>query len=262
MRPTYKVLIIDDESAEVLAFALKKCPGSEDIAFETATDGAKGLTMATELSPALILLDIDLPVIDGFKILSELQKREVRTRVIMISGSRTDLTTAIECVRAGACDYVLKQNMEPAFLLGRIRRALILDNTINVPLAELPASSQLLIEEARRLKEKYEGLKKENQDLKEANEVLVKKSKAGEYSLVLSVAHKVLSVLLAISCPLLLKHFKVVESSAALLAVFLVPLILLLIPAQNIQSISASVQRLFTANIALNKNQPEDKNSN
>jgi DNA-binding response OmpR family regulator len=248
-----KILIIDDQIADTVALGLRQCDGADDLDFFTASDGGRGLTKAVELSPALILLDIDLPTIDGFGILSELQRRGVRTRVIMISGSRTDLTTAIECVKAGACDYVLKREMQPQLLMQRIRRALLLESTLNVRMAELPASSRTLIREAGLLKEHYERLKEEHDRLKRITEKLQRKVKDEQHHIVLATTQKVLAVTLAGGSLFLLKWLGVVQATVALPIVFLFLLVLLLIPADKIRGVSANVQKLFSANIDLDR---------
>ncbi len=116
------VLAIDD-SADVLRL-LKSRLRHEALEFHTASTGKEGLAMARQLNPALILLDIELPDLDGFEILRQLKERSetVQTPVIMLSGlsSAHDKVTAFDL---GAVDYVTKP-FEVAELRVRIRSAI------------------------------------------------------------------------------------------------------------------------------------------
>lgn len=116
------VLAVDD-SIDVLRL-LKARLRHETLDFETASTGAEGLEMAKRLNPALILLDIELPDIDGFEILRKLKERPetVQTPVIMLSGlsSAHDKVTAFDL---GAVDYVTKP-FDIAELRVRIRAAI------------------------------------------------------------------------------------------------------------------------------------------
>ncbi|MBX3361761.1 MAG: diguanylate cyclase [Phycisphaeraceae bacterium] len=116
------VLAVDD-SIDVLRL-LKARLRHETLDFETASTGTEGLEMAKRLNPALILLDIELPDIDGFEILRQLKERPetVQTPVIMLSGlsSAHDKVTAFDL---GAVDYVTKP-FDIAELRVRIRAAI------------------------------------------------------------------------------------------------------------------------------------------
>lgn len=116
------VLAIDD-SIDVLRL-LKNRLRHEALEFETACTGREGLEKAQQLKPALILLDIELPDVDGFEILRRFKERPetVQTPVIMLSGlsSAHDKVTAFDL---GAVDYVTKP-FEVAELRVRIRAAI------------------------------------------------------------------------------------------------------------------------------------------
>lgn len=116
------VLAIDD-SVDVLRL-LKNRLRHEALEFHTASTGKEGLELARRINPALILLDIELPDLDGFEILRQLKERPetVQTPVIMLSGlsSAHDKVTAFDL---GAVDYVTKP-FEIAELRVRIRSAI------------------------------------------------------------------------------------------------------------------------------------------
>lgn len=89
----------------VLGFRLKK----EGLEFIAAFGGAEGLELALRQAPSLILLDLNMPGMDGFQVLRALKEdpRTIAIPVIVLSGA----TEAAEKVRAfdlGAMDYVCK----------------------------------------------------------------------------------------------------------------------------------------------------------
>lgn len=116
------VLLIDD-SIEILRL-LQVRLRSEDINLVTATNAMDGLRIIAERKPSLILLDLDMPVMDGFEALRILKSNTdtMDIPVIVISGSDAtdDKVTGFEF---GAIDYVCKPFNMPE-LRARIRSAL------------------------------------------------------------------------------------------------------------------------------------------
>jgi len=110
-----KVLVIEDDSniAELLRLYLER-DGFEVL---LAPDGGKGLSAFEQHSPDLVLLDIMLPVLDGWGVLREIRAVS-KTPVIMLTakGETFDKVSGLEM---GADDYVTKP-FEPKELLARI----------------------------------------------------------------------------------------------------------------------------------------------
>lgn len=101
------VLVIeDDQDMNELMCALMSGAGFETI---SASDGRKGIEMATEYTPDLILMDIMLPEIDGIKACENLRKGTSTTNipVIMVSAKR-DVHTKLASFVAGAKRYITK----------------------------------------------------------------------------------------------------------------------------------------------------------
>ena len=96
-----KVLIVEDDSniAELLHLYLEK----EGFETKVAKDGGKGVR---SFQPALVLLDIMLPVMDGWTVLKKIRE-ESATPVIMLTakGETEDKVTGLE---SGADDYIVK----------------------------------------------------------------------------------------------------------------------------------------------------------
>ena len=110
-----KVLVVEDDSniAELLRLYLEKD------AFEVhiASDGGEGIRLAQELQPDLILLDIMLPVVDGWVVCSEVRKTS-KVPIIMLT-AKGETFDKISGLEMGADDYVTKP-FEVKELMARI----------------------------------------------------------------------------------------------------------------------------------------------
>jgi len=106
-------LIIDDSKAvrNTLATYLKAL----DFDTRTAADGMQGLKMASELLPDLILVDVEMPVMDGFEFCKKLSKEPTIKHIptIVVSGT-IDETQFRKGFRAGAIDFLEKPVSQPA----------------------------------------------------------------------------------------------------------------------------------------------------
>jgi len=77
-----KILIIEDE--ETLRRAMVEFLKEESFSVVNAEDGEKGLAMAISEKPDLILLDIILPKLDGYEVLSRIKKDEKTKNIPVI----------------------------------------------------------------------------------------------------------------------------------------------------------------------------------
>ena len=114
-----KVLVIEDDGniAELLALYLEK-DGFEVL---TAADGGLGLLKFREEKPDLVLLDIMLPVMDGWAVCSEIRKTD-RTPVIMLTAME-ETEDKVRGLENGADDYITKP-FEMKELLARVHAVL------------------------------------------------------------------------------------------------------------------------------------------
>ena len=118
-----KILIIEDDI--FLSELMSKKLIEEGFKITKAVDGEEGLIKANDETPDLILLDLILPGIDGFKVLAQL-KEEPKTGsipVIILSnlGQREDIEKGFEL---GAVDYLIKAHFTPDEIVERIRAPL------------------------------------------------------------------------------------------------------------------------------------------
>jgi two-component system, chemotaxis family, protein-glutamate methylesterase/glutaminase len=104
-----RILIVDDSA---VMRSLLRSVISTDACFEvagTAADGASALSSVALLRPDLILLDVEMPVMDGLDTLRELRRRGYRMPVIMCSSvTQRGAKVTLEALACGASDYVAK----------------------------------------------------------------------------------------------------------------------------------------------------------
>ena len=101
------ILLVDDEL--LLHRAIERAAAAVGIDVLHATSGAEGLRLAFEKNPDLVLLDMNMPQMDGSVVLAQL-KGDARTRripVVIFSG-RTDHEDRIAALGLGAEDYFEK----------------------------------------------------------------------------------------------------------------------------------------------------------
>ncbi|MBI4617697.1 MAG: response regulator transcription factor [Planctomycetes bacterium] len=99
------ILIVEDDPAILLG--LEKNLRYEGYQVLSETDGERGLEMAIDKSPDLILLDILLPRLNGYEILRTLRKHGVRTPVIALTAKDRE-DDKIRGLELGADDYITK----------------------------------------------------------------------------------------------------------------------------------------------------------
>jgi DNA-binding response OmpR family regulator len=103
--PLARILVIEDN--EDLAFGLRNNLEIEGYRVELASDGAAGLVRARELQPDLIVLDLMLPSLDGYRVLRELREEGNSVPVVILT-ARTEEADKVRGFRLGADDYVTK----------------------------------------------------------------------------------------------------------------------------------------------------------
>ena len=112
-----KIVIVDDEPD--LRALIRMSLEIDDHEFFEACDAQTGLQLIESVNPDLILLDVDMPDMDGREACRLIRKAGVSTPVIMLTGQSSD-SDAILGLDSGANDYVTKP-FRFAVLLARIR---------------------------------------------------------------------------------------------------------------------------------------------
>jgi two-component system phosphate regulon response regulator PhoB len=117
-----RILIIDDEEdiQELISYNLTR----EEFEVRTASSGEEGLTLISEFSPDLIILDIMLPGINGLEVCRRMktsaEMQEIPIIMLSARGEEADIVTGLEL---GADDYMPKP-FSPRILLARVRAVL------------------------------------------------------------------------------------------------------------------------------------------
>ncbi len=119
-----RILIVEDEFklADVIASRLRK----ENYIVDVYADGEEGLDNALTNIYDLIILDVMLPKVDGFKILAEIRKEKIESKVIMLT-AKSMLEDKLTGFNNGANDYVTKP-FHIDELVARVNAQLRIDN--------------------------------------------------------------------------------------------------------------------------------------
>lgn len=100
-----RILVIDDDPA--VTSVLKRGLAYEGFTVDTAGTGAQGLAIARDHVPDLVILDVMLPGLDGFDVLTRLREADSRLPVLMLT-ARDAPMDQVKGLEAGADDYVVK----------------------------------------------------------------------------------------------------------------------------------------------------------
>ena len=115
-----RVLVVEDEPR--LAASLRNGLEAEGFAVDVAPDGGEGLWLAREHAYDVILLDIMLPVLNGYKVCETLRAEGNWTPILMLTAKDGDWDQ-VEALDTGADDYVTKP-FHFDVLLARLRSLL------------------------------------------------------------------------------------------------------------------------------------------
>jgi DNA-binding response OmpR family regulator len=115
-----RVLIVDDD--QDLLVLLQAVFASEKFESSTVEDGESALSRISRERPDLVLLDLMMPVMDGWNVLDRLLEEAVETPVIVVS-AKTGQSDLIKAFEKGATEYVTKP-FDPEDLLQRIHEVL------------------------------------------------------------------------------------------------------------------------------------------
>ncbi|MGA2741869.1 MAG: response regulator transcription factor [Bryobacteraceae bacterium] len=114
-----RVLLVDDDTG--LCALMSDFFSQHEFVIEAAHDGPRGLARALEGEYDLVILDVMLPVLDGFELLKQIRRRSA-VPVILLT-ARTAQIDRIAGLNAGADDYLPKP-FGPEELLARMRAVL------------------------------------------------------------------------------------------------------------------------------------------
>lgn len=103
------VLIVEDSASQALRLKLLLTRAGFDVA--VARDGAEGWHQACRTRPGIILLDVNLPRMDGFRVLSLLKRAQATASIpVVMLTSHDSISDVEEAVTLGADGYLFKDD--------------------------------------------------------------------------------------------------------------------------------------------------------
>ncbi len=138
------ILLIDDHP--LLRQGIKQLVAMEDhlTVIGEASNATDGIRMAVELEPDLVLMDLNMPEMDGIEALKKLREQNTNSRIVMftVSDQEDDVVAAL---RAGADGYLLK-DMEPEDMIAQLSQAavgkMVISDRLTTLLAEALRSNR------------------------------------------------------------------------------------------------------------------------
>jgi two-component system cell cycle response regulator DivK len=112
-------LIEDNEQNRYLTTFLLE---SQDYKIVSAVDGPQGIRMAAEGRYDLILLDIQLPSMDGYAVAAELRKNPVTKEIPIIAVTSYAMTGDREKAMASGCDGYIEKPINPETFVSEIEK--------------------------------------------------------------------------------------------------------------------------------------------
>ena len=103
-----KILIVDDNQAQAKLMAIAIEKAGIDCEMEVAHDGPSSVEKLSASDYSAVVLDYNLPGMNGLEVLEELKQKHIDASVIMVTGEGSE-EIAVEAMKRGAYDYVIKR---------------------------------------------------------------------------------------------------------------------------------------------------------
>lgn len=100
-----RILVIDDDAT--VTSTLQRGLAFEGFTVATASTGPQGLTAARDRAPDAVILDVEVPGLDGFSVLERMRAADEQLPVLVLT-ARTDPADQVRALDTGADDYVVK----------------------------------------------------------------------------------------------------------------------------------------------------------
>lgn len=116
-----KILLVDDD--KTLRTILEDFFKKNGFSVTPASDGALAVSLYNKEMPDLVLLDLDLPIMNGFQVVEAIRQEDCITPIILMTGSWFDEAFKIRGYELGAIQF-LEKPVSPTVLLAQIRSLL------------------------------------------------------------------------------------------------------------------------------------------
>jgi len=125
---TINVIIADDHSMVRQGIKQILELESDIVVIAQASNGKEAVDLANEYNPDVLLMDINMPVLNGLQAIKEIRENGLETKVIMLT-INDDREYLFKALQYGAQGYMLK-DAEPSVLIDAIRNVAVGDNYI------------------------------------------------------------------------------------------------------------------------------------
>ena len=119
-----KILLVEDD-VFIKDIYFRKF-SSEGFELIEASDGEKALRTVNENLPDLVMLDLNMPIMDGFTFLKNMKKNDkLKDIIVVILSNFSDDEKIKEAKKLGVEDYIVKSNFTPTEVVDKIKAILI-----------------------------------------------------------------------------------------------------------------------------------------
>ena len=129
MNPKISIILIDDHTLFRSGIKALLARQADSEVVGEAADGLSGVKLVEQHKPDVVLLDLDMPVMNGREALAQILSSQPQQTVVMLTVSE-DSEELTECMRLGARGFLLK-NINADFLVDAIKKAANGDNVFS-----------------------------------------------------------------------------------------------------------------------------------
>ncbi len=120
--PKNKVLVVDDEKMFQDIYKVKLL--SEGFQVQRASNGAEAIKLLMEEPPDIVLLDLNMPVMDGFKVLQTIKADAKLSSIhVIVLSSRGNPDEIEKALNLGADGYLIKSTTKPNEVVKKVKEA-------------------------------------------------------------------------------------------------------------------------------------------
>ncbi len=118
-----RILIVEDDEFLLSMYQTKL--SLENFEVITALNGLQGVKVAQKEMPDLILLDLNLPEMNGFEVLENLKNQEQTKNIpVLVLTNYSQKEDIDRCFKLGAADYLIKAHFIPSEVVTKIKKIL------------------------------------------------------------------------------------------------------------------------------------------
>jgi DNA-binding NarL/FixJ family response regulator len=144
-----QILIVDDHPLFRRGIRWSLEAENDLVVAGEAADGHEAITMVDKLSPDVVLLDINLPGMNGIEVARLLKRRHPRLGIVIVTMHEDD-EQLFNAIRVGAAAYVTK-DVDPSYIVGIIRRVARGEYLINENVLSHPFVASRVLDQFREL---------------------------------------------------------------------------------------------------------------